>query len=279
MSWLSGKTSYKSANMGEDHKKEGGTTNSSSHKKNNYTKTTFTAPTTGLEDVVFDYGTGCKPGEFKNNVDHLAEYLATHLKYEGPTLAKAIKSRKVPVFEAPKDLTKDEEDKMTRRALKEYDTSYETAHKGKTNWKNNNEIAFSKFLSHCTPSMRGKLQGMETWTVIEEKMDGLGLIKLLQDITFQQDGSKQSILEIVEAVRSLYVCFQRKDQSLEDYTKEFKMRLQVIETLGISVGEDNASVKLICAEEGLDWTMVLSNQAKLKEYKKNERQIRCCAPL
>ena len=52
MSWLSGKTSYKSANMGEDHKKEGGTTNSSSHKKNNYTKTTtFTAPTTGLEDV------------------------------------------------------------------------------------------------------------------------------------------------------------------------------------------------------------------------------------
>ena len=66
---------------------------------------------------------------------------------------------------------------------------------------------------------------MDTWTNIEEKMDGLGLVKLLQDITFQQNGSKQSFLEIVEAVRNLYVSFQKEDQSLEDYTKEFKMRL------------------------------------------------------
>ena len=68
------------------------------------------------------------------------------------------------------------------------------------------------------------------------------------------------------------MCFQKKDQSLEDYTKEFKMRLQVIETLGILVGEDNTTVKLICAKEGLDWMMVLSNQAKLNEYRKKMKE-------
>ena len=52
---------------------------------------------------------------------------------------------------------------------------------------------------------------MEICVDIEDKQDVLGLIGLLQTITFQQDGSKIGMLALVEATENLYFCFQRKE--------------------------------------------------------------------
>ena len=58
--------------------------------------------------------------------------------------------------------------------------------------------------------MRAKLQGMGTWEEIEDKQDGLGLIGLLQAITFQQDGSKIGMLSLVEATKKTLFLFPEK---------------------------------------------------------------------
>ena len=66
-------------------------------------KSPFKAPTVGLEDVVFDYGAGMRPGDFQGNVERIAEHLAGKLKRQGQLAAKVIKTRVAPSFEEPED--------------------------------------------------------------------------------------------------------------------------------------------------------------------------------
>ena len=49
-------------------------------KREKILKSTFKAPTVGLEDVVFDYGAGMRPGDFQGYIERIAEHLAATLK-------------------------------------------------------------------------------------------------------------------------------------------------------------------------------------------------------
>ena len=48
------------------------------------TATSYKAPTSGLEHIVFEYGNKMKPGSFKSMVESMAEHMAATLKYGGP---------------------------------------------------------------------------------------------------------------------------------------------------------------------------------------------------
>ena len=47
--------------------------------------------------------------------------------------------------------------------------------------------------------METKLQGMKTWSKIDETQDGLKLIKLIHDITHKRDETAQVMLDVVRA--------------------------------------------------------------------------------
>ncbi len=55
--------------------------------------------------------------------------------------------------------------------------------------------------------METKLQSMVGFKEVVEEQDGLKLIKLLQKAYFEQDGTKQAILEIVKADKRLMLCW------------------------------------------------------------------------
>ena len=55
------------------------------------TITSYKAPTSGLEHIVFEYGKKMKPGSFKTMVESMVEHMADTLKYGGPEVSKAIK--------------------------------------------------------------------------------------------------------------------------------------------------------------------------------------------
>ena len=54
-----------------------------------------------------------------------------------------------------------------------------------------------------------KLQGMETWSTIEPKQDGLGMNSLIRDVTQRHDETPQAMLNIVRADKELMLCYQK----------------------------------------------------------------------
>ena len=140
-----------------------GASRSNYRKPNTTPKTTpFSAPTLGLEDVIFDYGPLMKQGRFKTNVELLAEFMSSDLKKGGPATTRAIKHRTAPTFTLPKVLTREEEAELSSMEIRVKAHKYEEIYHEKQQWKHNNSVTFSKFLSHSTPSMRANYKGWES---------------------------------------------------------------------------------------------------------------------
>ena len=170
----------------------------------------FKAPTVGLEDVVFDYGGGMCPEDFQGNIEKIAEHLAGALKRQGPLASKAIKTRVVPKFEEPEDPELEDDGKggtkqrtaTTKEKLRFKHECRKYLHE-KPNWKDCNRRTWTKLISHCAPSMRTKLRSLSGWDRAEDDQDGIELVKLLHSVHFEQNGSKQSMIEIVNAKKKL----------------------------------------------------------------------------
>ena len=58
--------------------------------------------------------------------------------------------------------------------------------------------------------MKTKIQGMETWGTIEPKQDGLGMIKLIRDVTYRCDKMSQEMIGIVRVDKDLMLFHQKQ---------------------------------------------------------------------
>ena len=84
--------------------------------------TSYKAPTSGLEHIVFKYGKKMKSGSFKMMFESMAEHMAATLKYGGPEAPKAIKRAEHPIYKEPDEPTGDE---ATRKGLMMFDRKFE----------------------------------------------------------------------------------------------------------------------------------------------------------
>ncbi len=79
--------------------------------------------------------------------------------------------------------------------------------KDKRQWVTNNKQIYMRYKRHTLLAMEMKLECMSTYEVIISSQEGMGLIKLLKKIYFEQDKSKQRLAEIVEANKRLILCW------------------------------------------------------------------------
>ncbi len=91
-----------------------------------------------------------------------------------------------------------------------------------------------------------------------------------------KDVSRQSIAEYMSAMKKLFLHFQGKDESIADYTKAFKVLLDVAEQTGVTPGWYKATANIAFAAAGhnlADWDALknrLNNmdKKKVKEFGK-----------
>ncbi len=103
--------------------------------------------------------------------------------------------------------------------------------KDKRQWQSNNKQIYMRYKRHTSPAMETKLESMPEYEGIISSQDGLRLIKLLKKIYFEQDGSKQQLSEIVYVDKRLMLCWQRPSITIDEYTREFKARVQMCNEL------------------------------------------------
>ena len=60
---------------------------------------------------------------------------------------------------------------------------------------------------------------MEGWETSQEEQNWLELVQLTQNFTFQNNGSKYFIIELVESERNIIMWFQRNTISVDNYLR------------------------------------------------------------
>ena len=205
-----------------------------------------------------------KPGSFKTMMESMAEHMASTLKHGGPAASMAIKKAEAPYWKEPEEPSGD---KVTRREELRFDAKWKAWYAKTQTWEDNCGKIFEKLSSHCAPTMKTKLRGMEGWSDIEEKQDGIKLVKLLHRVYFDTDGSRQSMREMVLADKKLYLCFQKKDWTLDEYTREFQARLEVCEEIGSSPGQDAESARIAARADGEDYDALAGTPDNIERMK------------
>ena len=73
--------------------------------------------------------------------------------------------------------------------------------------------------------------------------------------------------EMVLADKKLYLCFQKKDWTLDEYTREFQARLEVCKEIGSAPGQDAESARIVARADGEDYDALAGNQDNIERMK------------
>ena len=121
-----------------------------------------------------------------------------------------MKKHKKPTYRAPEEVLNG-----IRKDKLKFDFEYQLYMEKQDYWEETLGRMFKKVSSHCLPNMKQKLCGMPGWKVIDNDQDGISLIKFIHKVYFDTDGPKHSIQDIVTVHKKLFLCFQKKDWSLD----------------------------------------------------------------
>ncbi len=117
-------------------------------------------------------------------------------------MVKTCNSGKVLIMAEPTKLVADTSEKVKGT----YSYKWGKYLKETNQWEKNNCKLYVRFILYCLPSMETKLESMARFEAVVNNLDGLELIKLLQKAYFEQDGTKQAMLEIVKSDKQLILC-------------------------------------------------------------------------
>ena len=168
------------------------------HGKHDY----FRAPTSGLEDMVFQPHSSAV--QFKKNNDRMANHVKVTFKKMVPTMGKALVKLVQSVLSVPS---------MPDSDLKLYDAdiilfaeTYKLANQDIREFKDANQRSYNLYKHHCAEAMMKKMATLPDWDTVEEDMDGVGLAKILRQVCHKKGaGGKQQMLNIVQATKDAFM--------------------------------------------------------------------------
>ena len=102
----------------------------------------------------------------------------------------------------------------------------------KYNWEENGQRVYSLILHHCHPTLELKISEHTGWILVRDSGDMVGLLKLIRNITHNQDETKHADMSVVECDLELMLGFQEKYQSLDDFMRMFLAKCDTIKACG-----------------------------------------------
>ena len=253
----------KRATMGKNKNKKGKRRTSGLGRAAAATTKKFSAPTQGLEDVYFTWGTAKDAAKFEETVSALARHVGTQPWKHSLLASKAMSSLSEPVIAEPdrpvreywtdgtqtaktNNAVSDDTPPVPLVPVKEdwdhdidvddYKSKRKSFRERKEAWEENRAKCYYLVLSHCPKELETELRNSSKWTAAEEEQDVIALLLMVRDITHNKKERKESVMTIVESDVELYTTVQEKDQDLDDYYKVFRAQVDTIDAHGGNAG-------------------------------------------
>ena len=206
----------------------------------------FTAPTSGLEDVYFTWGTAKDAAKFEDTVSKLTRHVGTSPWPQSLDASKAMPTLETPEFEEPavptqeywansartvntnnrtRPGTRDEvmgnppvkEDCEHNLKVEEYKAKRKVYNDQVLTWKENKAKCYYLVLSHFPRALEHQLKNSSKWDETENNQDVVALLKMIRDIAHNKKERKESVMTIVESDVELYTIHQGSGESLDEY--------------------------------------------------------------
>ena len=204
----------------------------------------FTAPTLGLEDVFFVWGTSKDAARFEDTVSKLARHVDTSPWPQSSVASKAMSTLKSPEFEEPAIPTREywantertaktrdrsrtdskgeivdnppvTEDWEHNLQVEEYKSKRKVYNDQMLAWKENKAKCYYFVLSHSLRALEYQLKNSSKWEETEGNQYVAVLLKRTRKITQNKKERKKSVMTTMESDVELYTLHQSSWESLQ----------------------------------------------------------------
>ena len=210
----------------------------------------YTAPTSGLEDVVFNHGSVENAAEFEENKTKLVRYIATQTWRMAAAAGNALDNMAAPPLAVPRkpnrEFKQDSDGKATKDPLisdDEYKMDVELwiydmkeCKQSMSAWTENNSRMFNLLLQHTDPELEEVLRTLSKWEQAKIDQDSIALIHMIRDVSHKHDETKQGTMAHVEAFYNFATVFQKPGQSNDEYAKLFRAQVETVNAHGGAAG-------------------------------------------
>ena len=198
---------------------------------------TFKGNTDGMKGNVFQsHGETHDKQQFLKTVGVLEEYINKTFTYP-QDVATVCKTFELNEPVQPTNLT-DEEYKNDMGKKMIWETGMKTYMKRMDMMESNTRAIYAIVWGQCSPTMQSKIESLEGFKTQSGVCDCIWLLKKIQGITHQFEGTRYVFLSLDDAWTAYYTTKQTDQQTLHDFLKHFQALVQVLEHYGAALGAD-----------------------------------------
>jgi hypothetical protein len=219
-------------------------------------KSKFKGAIDALLDYYFDTGP-TQAHDFKKTHKKIATYVGTKYSAEAMMSIEEMKVHdwtstmpRKPLktdFDTVKGSTTVEADKVPQEHLDRYDYKMKSHCKREDKYEVDMSLCFTVVHGQCTDDMLHELKCQQKYDNIKSSFDPIGLLKLIQQISYNYQAQDFALMAIAKAQEAIYVEKQSQTESNIDYLLTFKNRAVVLEAVGGNLANDG--VKKYMAEK------------------------------
>ncbi|KAI2502242.1 hypothetical protein MHU86_12214 [Fragilaria crotonensis] len=129
----------------------------------------------------------------------------------------------------------------------EFKSDYDTYRKRMQVYENNLTKAYALLWERCTKAMKNKIEARSDYELIRN--DPIKLLKAIKEHALNYQESRYSMSIVLDAMRTLMGTKQKEGESLQDYTKRFRVARDVLKS---HVGGPIVLTKIVEAMDGYE---------------------------
>ena len=205
-------------------------------------KETYKAPSKGIEEFIFTYGTPNDATNFTKTKETLIQYIGGSSLYKHGTeyALNAMKRLEEPTFPDPPDPAPPVDPANPTFQEKKEQMKWESAVKqqilDQQAWKDVRVKMYNLVMQHATPNLEDAMKADTEWDTVSGDYDVIGLLKLIRSFAHKHNDVLDGTVLAVNHDIEFYLQFQKESQSLDDFQTEFKAKADVIDTYGGKAG-------------------------------------------
>ncbi len=207
----------------------------------------FEGKTTDLKGNIYDCIDSRQSEQYTKTTKEISEYVGRTYKYGGDA-RMAIEKLKLPELVEPVYPG----DNSGRSKIHVWEKEIDEFVCQKNYLNENIKTLYSLVWGQCSDIIRTKLESLDTFTGISDRLDSIMLIKEIKGIVFNFQSQKYKPQALQEAVRRFYSLQQGRDMSTQSFLDRFQNNMDVIEHGGGTVGMYPGLQEAVLKEQKID---------------------------
>jgi hypothetical protein len=102
---------------------------------------------------------------------------------------------------------------------------------------------YAMVYDQCSQEVQDKLKATKDWDLVQSEQSLHELVRRIEKICVGFDDHKQSVFNLVQSLKTLFLYSQSENETVEEYTRNFRSLWDTVEAFGGSPGIQDGLVE------------------------------------